>query len=1413
MCNQCLCSSEAHLAPRVNRRVLNGRSAVLAAIIAAWTASAVPNDLINIASAPVFLLSGAPPNLILTIDNSNSMNQASLPEGIWGPGGGDDPQLDARDISSLTNRQYYDPAQTYVPPLNADGRPRDHAKFDEALVDAFHSPYPSTCTLDLSKRFAPTWNLWSDGSLACADLRAASAAAIPNAYAADVGHPQYVGPSAGKNKVLHGQEWAWRCMVSTAEDCKAVYYRLKQDNTCKALDLATTKAVNFPIDCLERVEVGTADDLEAVTATVLAERARLLKDPNGTVPGPAALAERNFANWFSYYRTRFLTLKTVLSRVLNGFPNTVRFSYQGLPGPGQYTAGTPAFKDLQDRFQPYGDNQGNFFTWLFAQRANSKTNLVSAAARVHEFCRSDQAYLKNPRLALDATTNPLLGCRNNHHVMFTDGFWEDFIRVPGNFGGLAGLVTPTAPTGDAQLWLGNNDGSSTALPLNSAAVTTAGLEEEEYDPTKPYARIFADENTGMLADVVFASWITDLRPDSTDPAAANQVLPLHTKDSSKSAEQVFWDHTHDPADWQHVTTYTIGLGVAGNVNYPDGTWTDNGSTRTLQANGFPGNWNTIGMTGSSASATLVPSAVKIDDSWHAGINGRGGYLSAGDPAALIKAFSDVLDAIGTLAKDSSAAAAAVNTGSTASQDVVYQARLNSAGWSGDVRAYQVSAGKGKAPCPGLNVLAGQLCQDPSKGEYFKSAADAMREITPSDRRIFTAVAAVGKEFIWNNLSDIQKLDFLRGAGFTGTDLTTPSSAPSPAQSDEAQARLAYVTGDRTYEEVGEKYRFRTRPLLTPCTEPPCTNLLGDFINSAPVLVGAPAFYYNAPGYQSAAGTHTTGFKQRHQNRTPLVYAGANDGMLHAFDAGTLQETFAFIPPVLMGLTGVSGTQVQRPGLHVLSDPAYGGNAKHRNFVDGPIVTGDVRFGSADQGDWHTVLIGALGLGAQALYALDVTDPQLGHTTPQLAESLYHWQFTDRDATPNTMETLDPADLGYVFGRPAIVRMRGTGGAPVWVAITGNGYNSSEDDGSRNTGCDNAAVDTGNTACGQAVLYVIEIETGQVIKKFSTGVGRKDDPLYPAAADADKRRSNALGQPTVVAESVHTDGDLLADYAYAADLFGNIYRFDLTGTSTKPIRTLFSAVGPAAGTTAGSAQPITSPVAVARHPLGLGTLVLFGTGKYLEVADAGDRQIQSFYAIWDLGSDDQAKVQRSTLLEQSFSTTEIVVNDGDGAEVTRGRTSSTNRIDWRTHLGWYIDFKETGSTINKGERVATEPEVQGGRVIFVSLVPESNPCVGGGYSWINALDLRNGGRLGLTPFDFNLDGSIGEADLLTISGEQVVGSSVRLTPGGESTGIYSSPSSFGDGAGRITTVVSTSEGDLVLINAADIQAWRVWQQLR
>jgi type IV pilus assembly protein PilY1 len=129
-----------------------------------------------------------------------------------------------------------------------------------------------------------------------------------------------------------------------------------------------------------------------------------------------------------------------------------------------------------------------------------------------------------------------------------------------------------------------------------------------------------------------------------------------------------------------------------------------------------------------------------------------------------------------------------------------------------------------------------------------------------------------------------------------------------------------------------------------------THKLGDIVDSAPLYVGAPIGLTQTPDYFT--------FVKAKMNRRPMIYVGANDGMLHAFDPATGNELFAYIP------NGVFNHLIN------LVNPYY--NDNHLFFVNGSPRSADVRF--ASNGSWHTVLVGNLGTGGSTLFALDVTAP-------------------------------------------------------------------------------------------------------------------------------------------------------------------------------------------------------------------------------------------------------------------------------------------------------------------------------------------------------------------------------------------------------------------------------------------------------
>jgi len=332
--------------------------------------------------------------------------------------------------------------------------------------------------------------------------------------------------------------------------------------------------------------------------------------------------------------------------------------------------------------------------------------------------------------------------------------------------------------------------------------------------------------------------------------------------------------------------------------------------------------------------------------------------------------------------------------------------------------------------------------------------------------------------------------------------------------------------------------------------------------------------------------------------------------------------------------------------------------------------------------------------------------------------------------------------------------------------------------------------------------------------MDTGVGTdtdKEDGGHPSGLGF----TNGLMKVSTLDE----DGDLIADRAYAGDLFGNVWRFDLKHLTEPPLR-VFQALDDS-----GNAQPITARIAFTDHPNG-GHMLLFGTGRFVNLGDKEDVETQTFYGIWD---DDGlvhpsptggfVRPTRGNLLQQAF--VEVTnVKNADGANVSRGRTSTKEPV-YRPEgavRGWRIDLEMPGLVIGtdcKGsERVVVDPQLRRGRVVFVSTIPES-VCSSGGTSWINALDALDGSRLAFTAFDYTMDGNFDSKDLLDTdddpSTKGEVGSSIRvLTDNG--TGLYAAPSSLGLGGGQTMSIIADSEGDLIRLEESNAYGWRTWLQL-
>lgn len=523
--------------------------------------------------------------------------------------------------------------------------------------------------------------------------------------------------------------------------------------------------------------------------------------------------------------------------------------------------------------------------------------------------------------------------------------------------------------------------------------------------------------------------------------------------------------------------------------------------------------------------------------------------------------------------------------------------------------------------------------------------------------------------------------------------------------------------------------FRNRP----------AGILGDIVHSAPAFVGDPSFKYTETWddlMTNATGPETSyqAFKTAVSGRTRTIYVGANDGMLHAFRESDGQELFAYIPNVLI------------PKLPLLGDPDY--NQNHKYFVDGSpnIVDAYVN------GDWKSVLVSNLRAGEQGIFALDVTNPIMNVNNTTDLDTKVLWEFTDIDYKPaNTNHNFDP-DLGYTFGTPNIIRLHNG----KWAAAFGNGYNNTKD----NAG-DGATADS---STGNAVVYIVNLQNGNIIKKFDTGKGMAQDPT-----------GNNFPNGIAGIAPVDIDGDNIADYIYGGDLFGNLWKFDITDSNKNnwhianggfPLFVACTDDTCTSTSTDNKHQPITSRPQVGVHPTGFGQMVYFGTGSYFKISDEATvgQNTQTFYGIWDRNLSTPITFTKADLLQQSIEseTTVSVDTDNDGINDTDFdlRQSTNLKIDidhWRTpppnlnpntpnYLGWYMDLiVEDGTNNNHGERQVVEAVLRNGKIIFITLLPSASPCNFGGDSWLMELDAKDGSRLVEAPFDLNGDGAYSSAD--------------------------------------------------------------------
>jgi type IV pilus assembly protein PilY1 len=752
---------------------------------------------------------------------------------------------------------------------------------------------------------------------------------------------------------------------------------------------------------------------------------------------------------------------------------------------------------------------------------------------------------------------------------------------------------------------------------------------------------------------------------------------------------------------QHMKTFAIGFGLNGTFD-----------PATLPVDPtVPFGW----------TDPFSGSLQKIDDMVHAATNGRGSFVNASNPQQLRAAFEAAFLEFTQAA--SSVSAAAFNSTSLQEDTLLFRGFFDLRDNTGELIAVEVFSDGSLAATPRWSA-SNQLDALVMPGGDPTGSGHVNRKIVT-----FDPVGWQGIQFRNGFLTPDQMLNV------------------TPAEVD-------WLRGWRDDELPTGTLRERNA----------LRGLLGDIINSSPVFVGTPRDFNRDQAPYPTTDLYSD-FVTAHTNRTPIVYVGANDGMMHGFSADTGNELIAYVPNKILDSSVRYANNLQN-----FTSPAY----FHQYYVDLTPRLNDVFMRSSAGAvgkSWNSVMIGGLGVGGKGYFALNVTDPDTMFATEVAATNAVLWEFTDEDDTYPVDSfgiplggavgaITDPLgkpikDLGYAQTTPtiAMTNVDDGSGERKWAAITGNGFNSTS---------------------GIAKLFVLFMDAGLDgwqagdFLKLDTGVGVPVPPAQKAGLP------NGAGAPALVDKDLNGTVDL----AYFGDLLGNLYRADLSDSNPAnwTVTRLFTATYDDGAVDV--RQPITTQPLVVKHPYEIGFIVTFGTGSFVTREDASTTEIQSIYGIWDRGEGVPATAASDTkalrLVEQVVTN---VVQEVGGIAITR-RTITENSVNYQAEgggpgtYGWYFDFDMPRATTTlagnpnpddtgqapplpqyPGERAIRKFILRDGVIITPTVLPasEGSSCFGARPGAIMLFDAVTGGNPQFPVVDFNNNDVVDSGDLVDVAG--------------------------------------------------------------
>jgi type IV pilus assembly protein PilY1 len=588
---------------------------------------------------------------------------------------------------------------------------------------------------------------------------------------------------------------------------------------------------------------------------------------------------------------------------------------------------------------------------------------------------------------------------------------------------------------------------------------------------------------------------------------------------------------------------------------------------------------------------------------------------------------------------------------------MYQSSYSTDGWTGDVKCFKIDEHTGQV----LNEESDIVWQARQKLEV---------ETDWDTRKIYTMNAG-GSGVVFANISSLsnnQKAYLYYGVSYDSLDAGQKTALAGATATNDIQNRINYIRGDKSLED-GVSFRNRFRE--SDADDNDKGSHLSDIVHSSPLFF------------------------------EDMIYVGANDGMLHVFDAETGKEVFSYIPDKVYN------------NLRYYSLPTY----SHKFFVDLTPYAVDT---GASLG---MILVGGLGKGGKGYYCLDISDPD------NFDVSDVKWEYPAPGVTD--------LDMGYTYSMAYVVKSNDP--SYEWIVIFGNGYGS---------------------PTGEAVFYVVNPANGALIKKIKTGVANCNGLSTPVGADV----NNDYTVDYVYAGDLKGNlwkFDLTGSVSNWSVAYSDgtnpkpLFTTSDTSGYPQPITTKPDVMMHCDDTVHGYIVLFgTGKLLGGTDSADASVQTIYGIWDYGDDND-GSEYLGTFDRNGGNGITSMLTNQPTnvTLLQQ----TEIYYEEvaSCGAHI---RVLSDNNPDWSlvadrnatgtngdvdANAGWYFDLPLTK------EKVIRDVIIRDGKAIVITTIPSDSPCVAGGESLLMEMNACSGGRMNDAVLDINDDHIIDEDDMIEI----------------------------------------------------------------